>query len=329
MGVEKVLVTGATGFAGSHLCRRLAKAGYVVRALARDRNRGVDLQLSGVEVIIGDLRDPQSLRQASKGIDVVYHIAAVYREANLSRKEMWETNVLGTRSLLDAAIEAGVKRFVHCSTIGVHGNIKKPPANEETAYGPGDIYQETKAEGERVVRRYMAEGRLPVVVFRPAGIYGPGDSRFLKLFRAIQLGRFVMLGSGRITYHLVYIDDLIDGILLCGTQEKSLGEVFILGGKAPVTLNDLVLVIAQTLGVRPPKLRFPVTPVYVAALLCEFGCKPFGINPPLYRRRVDFFRKNRAFDISKARTALGFDPKTDLRTGIRLTSEWYRSKGLL
>jgi nucleoside-diphosphate-sugar epimerase len=242
---------------------------------------------------------------------------------------MWEANVQGTRSLLDAAVAEGVGRFVHCSTIGVHGNIKTPPANEETAYGPGDDYQKSKAEGERVVRQYMAEGRLPLVVFRPAGIYGPGDSRFLKLFRAIKHRRFVMLGSGEITYHLVYIDDLIDGILLCGTEEKSIGEIFILGGKAPVTLNELVRVIAQTVGVSPPALRFPVTPVFASAFLCEFICKPFGINPPLFRRRVDFFRKNRAFDISKAQTALGFEPKTDLKTGIALTAEWYRSSGCL
>ena len=300
-----------------------------MRALVRDRERCVELDHRGVELAAGDLRDPESLGRATEGVDIVYHIAAVYRQANISRKEMWDTNVVGTRNLLNAAVEAGVRRFVHCSTIGVHGGIKNPPANEETAYGPGDEYQESKTEGERVVRQYMADRRLPVVVFRPAGIYGPGDSRFLKLFRAIKHGRFVMLGSGRITYHLVYIDDLIDGILLCGTEEKSIGEVFILGGKAPVTLNELVLTIAQTLGARPPKLRFPVAPVYAAGLLCEFICKPFGINPPLYRRRVDFFRKNRAFDISKAKTALGFEPRTDLKTGIALTAEWYRSNGLL
>jgi nucleoside-diphosphate-sugar epimerase len=242
---------------------------------------------------------------------------------------MWETNVEGTRNMLDAALRAGVGRFVHCSTVGVHGDIKNPPANEEAPYGPGDNYQESKAEGERVVLSYMAEGRLPIVVFRPGGIYGPRDLRFLKLFKAIKTKRFIMLGSGEVLYQLIYIDDLIDGILLCGTKHNAVGNIYILTGKEPATLNQLVRVIAEVVGVTPNRLRFPVTPVYVAGLACELICKPFGINPPLYRRRVDFFRKTRSFDISKARRDLGFEPKTDLRTGITLTATWYRAEGLI
>ena len=327
--MQKVLVTGAGGFTASHLCERLVQQGYQVRGLVRDPNRCSDLQRRGVELVVGDLRDPKSLKHAVKGMDIVYHIAALFRAENVSRKEMWETNVEGTRNLLDAAVKAAVRRFVHCSTVGVHGGIKNPPASEETPYGPGDHYQESKTEGERVALRYMAEGRLPVVVFRPGGIYGPGDLRFLKLFKAVQKRRFIMLGSGEITYHLVYINDLIEGILLCGTNEKSIGNVFILAGEAPVTLNQLVAVIAEILDVPPPRLRFPVAPVYLTGFLCELLCKPFGINPPLYRRRVDFFRKNRAFDISKAKRELGFEPKADLHTGISLTAEWYRKTGLL
>ena len=326
---ERILVTGANGFTGTHLCRRLAEAGYTVRGLVRDAKKGAVLRDCGVEVVTGDLRDADSLKRAVADVNVVYHLAAVYREANLSPKEMWAVNVDGTRKLLDAAVFAGVRRFVHCSSIGVHGGIKTGLANEETPYGPGDDYQHSKAEGERVALQYMAAGRLPVVVFRPAGIYGPRDVRFLKLFRAVKRRRFIMLGSGQITYHLVYIDDLVDGILLCGTKENSVGQVYILASEAPVTLNDLVRTIAEVFGVRPPGLRFPVMPVYLAGFLCELLCKPLGLNPPLYRRRVDFFRKNRAFDSSKARRELGFNPRTDLKTGVSLTAEWYQKEGLL
>jgi nucleoside-diphosphate-sugar epimerase len=328
-GSVKTLVTGAAGFTASHLCERLVQEGYQIRGLVRDLKRCSDLRRQGVDLVVGDLRDTRSLTSAVEGIDVIYHIAASFRVENASRKEMWKTNVEGTRNLLDAAVQAGVQRFVHCSTVGVHGDIGNPPANEETPYGPGDEYQESKTEGERLVLQYMAEGRLPGVVFRPGGIFGPGDLRFLKLFRAIKNRRFVMLGSGQVTYHMIYIDDLIDGILLCGTQERSLGGIYILAGEEPATLNQLVQIIAESLGVRPPRWHFPVAPVYVAAHLCELLCKPFGINPPLYRRRVDFFRKNRAFDTSKARRELGFQPKTDLKTGISLTAEWYRKQGLL
>lgn len=326
MSADRILVTGATGFTGGHLCERLAKDGYSVRALVRDPKRCSELRHWEVEIVGGDLHDPESLRRATNGIDMVYHIGALFRPENVSRKEMWETNVQGTRHLLDAAIKAGVRRFIHCSTVGVHGDIKNPPANEGAPYGPGDHYQESKAEGERLVVRCMAEGQLPIVVFRPGGIYGPRDLRFLKLFRSIKARRFIMLGSGQVLYQMVYIGDLIDGILRCGAEEKAVGNVYILTGEEPVTLNQLVGVIAEVLGAPSRRLRFPVTPVYMAGFLCELMCKPLGINPPLYRRRVDFFRKTRSFDISKAKTELGFSPKTDLKEGIGLTAEWYREQ---
>jgi nucleoside-diphosphate-sugar epimerase len=260
---------------------------------------------------------------------VVYHIAALFRPENVTRKEMWENNVQGTKNMLDAAVKAGVRRFVHCSTIGVHGDIKNPPANEETPYGPGDYYQESKTDGEKIALQYMRDGKLPIVIFRPGGIYGPRDLRFLKLIRPIKTGRFIMLGSGEVVYQMIYIDDLIDGIMLCGTREEAIGKIYILTGGEATTLNQLVQMIADVLGVRPPRLRFPVTPVYMAGFLCELLFKPLGINPPLYRRRVDFFRKTRCFDISKARRDLGFHPKTDLKTGIGLTADWYREHGHL
>jgi nucleoside-diphosphate-sugar epimerase len=264
-----------------------------------------------------------------EGIDTVYHIAAVFRPENLPRKEMWEANVQGTKNMLDAAVKSRVQRFVHCSTVGVHGDIQHPPANEETPYAPGDHYQESKTEAERAVRQYMAAGRLPIVVFRPGGIYGPRDLRFLKLVKAVKTRRFIMLGSGQVTYQMIYIADLVDGILRCGTQAQALGKVYILTGTEPLTLNQLVQTIAAVLGVPAPRWRFPVTPVYLAGFLCEWLCKPFGINPPLYRRRVDFFRKTRWFDTSKARKELGFLPKTDLQTGMLLTADWYRQHGYL
>lgn len=327
---KNILVTGATGFTGSHLVKKLAEAGGCsVRALVRDADRGTTLKQWGAELAIGDLRDPLSLKRAVEGIDVVYHLGALFRPENVSRRDMWDTNVEGARYLLEAAARAGVQRFVHCSTVGVHGDIKNPPATEETAYAPGDYYQESKTEGEKVALEYMKSNRLPVVVFRPGGIYGPGDLRFLKLFRAIKQRKFIMLGSGEIPYQLIYIDDLIEGILLCGHKEGAVGNIYILTGKEPITLNRLVGAISDSLAIPPPKLRFPVTPVYWAGFLCELLCKPVGIHPPLYRRRVDFFRKARSFDISKAREELGFSPSVDIETGVARTAEWYRISGYL
>ena len=329
MGAKRILVTGATGFTGSHLCERLVTEGYTVRAFVRDPVRCSALQRCGAEIAVGDFRDLRSTDQAMREIEVVYHIGALFRPENVSRQEMWETNVQGTKNMLDAAVRSGVQLFVHCSTVGVHGDIKHPPGNEETPYAPGDYYQESKTDGEKLVLEYSARGKLPIVVFRPGGIYGPGDLRFLKLFKAIKRRKFVMLGSGKVLYQLIYIDDLVDGILLCGRQEKAVGNLYILTGEEPVTLNQFVQTIADVLGAKQPHLHFPVMPVYLAGLVCELMCKPFGINPPLYRRRVDFFRKTRSFDISKAKNELGFKPKTDLKTGLSSTATWYQQQGYL
>lgn len=325
----RILVTGGTGFTGGYLCKRLLNERASVRALVRDLNRASGLHSVGIELAKGDLRDRTVLKKALKNIDIVYNIAAVYRQENVNRKELWDTNVQGTKNILEAAIDAGVHRFVHVSTVGVHGHIENPPANENSAYAPGDHYQESKLEGELIAQRYMNEGAIPITIVRPSGIYGPGDTRFLKLFKAIKSGMFVMIGSGEVLYDMIFIDDLIEGILLCGTKSEAIGNVYILGGETYVTLNELVKIIAQILDVNVPRFHIPFTPTYFAAILCEFICRPLGIDPPLYRRRVDFFRKNRAFNISKAKLELGFKPKTDLNTGIRKTADWYFKEGLL
>jgi dihydroflavonol-4-reductase len=327
--VETVLVTGGTGFTGGHLARRLAYDGYRVRTLVRNPNQTDGLLAAGVQVVEGDLRNPDSLRRATQGVDVVYHVAALFRPENVSRQDLWATIVDGTSHLLEAATEAGVRRFVHCSTVGVHGDNQHPPADESAPFAPGDLYQQSKLAGEQVVRQHLEAGRLPIAIFRPAGIYGPGDVRFLKLFRSIKRNRFVMLGSGEVLYHLIYVDDLVDGIVLCGTRSEAVGGTYILTGQEPVQLKALVGMIARAVGVAPPRLRFPVAPVYVAGWLCELGLKPFGINPPLYRRRVDFFRKNRAFSIERARCELGFAPRIDLSRGLQQTADWYAAQGVL
>ncbi len=326
---KQVLVTGGTGFTGGHLCRRLVAEGYRVRALVREGSHCDDLNALGVELVNGDLCDRHSLDLAVAGVDTVYHIAALFRPENVTRQQLWNTNVEGTRHLIEASIQAQVQRFVHCSTVGVHGEINHPPAQEETAYGPGDDYQWSKTEGEKVALQYMAADQLPIVIFRPGGIFGPGDLRFLKLFRAIKQRQFLMLGSGEVLYQLIYIDDLVDGILRCGTRDDALGNIYILTGAAPITLNHFVQEIADVVNAPFPKLRLPVMPVYWAGYLCELLCKPFGINPPLYRRRVDFFRKTRSFDTGKARRSLDFTPQTDLRTALQLTADWYTQHGYL
>jgi dihydroflavonol-4-reductase len=323
----RVLVTGATGFTGGHLARALAASGDHVRALVRHLSPDIVANLPDVEVVIGDLRDAASLERAAEGVELVYHIAAIYRQAGLRDNEYRAANAEAVRTVIHAAKAGGARRVVHCSTVGVHGDVEHPPANEDAPLRPGDIYQETKLEGERVAREAARETGVEVVIARPTGIYGPGDRRLLKLFRGIARRRFVILGDGEIFYHLTYIEDLVEGFRLCGTVPAAAGRTYILAGGEVTTLNALIGLIASEAGVRPPRVHLPVWPFWTAGALCELVCSPFGIEPPLYRRRVDFFTKSRAFDISRARAELGYAPQVALRDGIRRTLSWYRQAG--
>jgi nucleoside-diphosphate-sugar epimerase len=266
---------------------------------------------------------------ACAGVEVVYHIAATYREAGQPDSAYRAINVEGTLNVLRGAKQAGARRVVHCSTGGVHGHIAEPPANEDAPFNPGDIYQETKLEAEVVARDFGLREGLEVVVARPIGIHGPGDTRFLKMFRGLARGRFPMLGRGDAFYHLTYIDDLIEGFRLCGEVPAAAGRTYILAGARYTTLAELVRLIAADLKVAPPGIHWPVWPFWTAGLLCEMVCVPLRIEPPLYRRRVDFYTKSRAFDITRARTELGYAPSVSLEEGIHRTSEWYRAQGLL
>lgn len=326
-----VLVTGATGFTGGHLARHLRRKGHHVAALVRPASvpRAAGLQAEGIDIRAGDLADAAAVRRATEGAQIVYHIAATYREAGQSDAAYVKVNVDGTRHVLEAAREAGARRVVHCSTGGVHGHVEQPPATEDAPLAPGDIYQDTKLAAERLAVAFGAREPVEVVVARPIGIYGPGDTRFLKMFRGIARGRFPMLGRGDVFYHLTYIDDLVRGFELCGEVPAAAARTYILAGPEFTTLNELVARMADELGVAPPAWHFPVWPVWLLGALCEAVCVPLGIEPPLYRRRVDFYRKSRAFDITRAREELGYNPAIDLRTGIRRTAEWYRSQGWL
>ena len=325
----RVLVTGATGFTGGHLARHLVAHGDSVRALVRDPARAASLVAGGVEVVAGDLARRQSLDAAVAGIDVVYNVAALYRQAGLPEATYRTVNAEAAAWLVEAAAAAGAARVVHCSTVGVHGDIEHPPADEDAPLRPGDTYQITKLEGERLATASAASRRIELVIVRPSGIYGPGDRRLLKLFRGVARRRFVILGDGKIFYHLTHIDDLVEGFRLAGTAPSAAGRTYILAGGEVTTLNELVAIIAGEAGVRARDLHLPVWPFWGAGAVCEAVCAPFGLEPPLYRRRVDFFTKSRAFDISRARTELGCAPRVDLRSGVRRTLAWYREQGWL
>ena len=324
----KVLVTGATGFTGGKLAQRLVGDGHQVVAFVRPSSQTRHLNDLGVECRTVDIRDANDVMNNFAGFQKVFHIAAAYRSEHADRAEFRAVNVDATRHLLDAADKYGVDRFIHCSTVGVQGEIEAPPASEDYRLKPGDHYQESKLDGELLALEYARSG-LPVSVVRPVGIYGPGDTRFLKLFRPIQRGRFVMVGTGESLYHMTYIDDLVDGFVLAAERPEALGEVFTIAGQEYTTVRELVDTIADVLGRPRSRLRVPFKPVYLASVVCDRLCRMINVSPPLYPRRVEFFHLDRAFSIDKAKRLLGFQPKVRLSEGLARTAAWYRDQGLL
>ena len=222
-----------------------------------------------------------------------------------------------------------MRRFVHTSTVGVHGHVANPPADESAPFAPGDIYQETKAEAEALAFDYHRRRGVPVTVVRPGAIYGPGETRLLKLIRAIARRRYAIVGTGRTFYHPVYIDDLVAGFLLALDRDQAVGEAFLICGPSYVSQQDLAALVAKHTGGRVLPFRIPARPIQWAGDLVEAICVPLGIEPPLHRRRVDFWTKSRAFTIEKASRLIGYDPKVGLDEGIARTAAWYRAAGWL
>jgi nucleoside-diphosphate-sugar epimerase len=325
--MQRVLVTGGTGVTGSNLVRSLLERGESVRVLARSASRARERLPADVDVVVGDVTNRRAVVDAVRGRDVIYHLAAAFRESGIHDSRYREVHVDGTRHLLQASRAEGVRRFVHVSTVGVHSHIADPPADETWPHTPGDIYQQTKSEGELLALAFQREHDFPLTVVRPAGIYGPGDLRLLKLFRPIARRRFIMLGDGRTLFHMVHVRDLVAGMQLAAERPEAIGEPFIIAGEEYCSLQELAARIAAASGVPAPRLRVPVWPFFVAGALCEAVCIPLGIDPPIYRRREAFFTKNRAFHIDKAKRLLGYRPSVALDDGLRETATWYREHG--
>src|SRR3954471_13376851 len=235
----RVLVTGGTGFTGTALVQRLLDEGHSVVAL--DYKAGLQsdaLRSRGADVVIGSVTDRDAVSRSMKDVELVFHLAAAFRELNVPNSFYDEVNVGGTRVVLDAARNEGVRKFVYCSTCGVHGNVARPPANETAPIQPADYYQRTKYEAEPLVKR-EAGSAMETVILRPAAIYGPGDpERFFMIFKRVAKGTFPMFGSGRTLYHPLYIDNLVDAFLLCVPPGAGSGLTYLIADQDYYTIEE-------------------------------------------------------------------------------------------
>ncbi|MFC1497783.1 NAD-dependent epimerase/dehydratase family protein [Verrucomicrobiota bacterium] len=323
-----VLVTGATGFTGAVLTRKLAEAGLKINAIARETSNTQQLADLDINWFKGDVFNPETVSAAADGVEYIFHVAAAFREAKLSDIDYWNVHFKSTKLLAEASLKnSSFKRFVHISTVGVHSHIENPPADENYPIQPGDIYQKTKAEAELWLREFAKEHNLPYTILRPAAIYGPGDKRLLKVFKMAAWKYFPLIGRGKCLYHLIHVEDLANIMILAATHEAALGEVFICGNPECFSLEQIGKTVAEILNNNFKIIRLPAWPFFVAGYLCEFICKPFGIEPPIYPRRVAFFTKDRSFDTLKLRKTLGYQVKYSNEQGLKQTAEWYIEQG--
>jgi dihydroflavonol-4-reductase len=328
----RLLVTGASGFIGSRLALHLSRSGVDAVFTGRDANeieqaRIRELAAAGVKVQLGDLREPDFVAKVMAGRDAVIHLAAAQHESHMSDEHFRSVNVSATRLLLEAARAAGVRRFVYGSTMGIHGSSESGPISEDSAPKPLNIYTQTKLAAEGVVREFAPH--VEIVITRIAETYGPGDLRLLKLFKAIDRDRFVMIGKGDNCRQPIYIDDLIRGLLAAVVRTAAVGEAILLTGNELMTTRDMVGHIATVLEKPQPRLRVPMWPVLALANISYAVLRPLQIHSPLQPRSLDFFRKSFVFSTAKARHLLGLEPSTRFIDGARATLDWYRAQGYM
>jgi dihydroflavonol-4-reductase len=328
----KLLVTGGTGFIGSHLAEEGRRRGAEVVVLGltdrpEEKANAEILSRAGAEVLSGSITDADLCRRASRGATHIFHLAVAMREGGKSDEFFESINLDGTRHLLQAATMERVQRFVYCSTIGIYGHRAPGITTEDSALSPGNIYERTKVAAERLVRDFAENCGLPAVVLRPADVYGPRDQRLLKMFKGVSRGRFPLFGAGRGRRHMVYVDDVVSAFFRASERDEALGQGLIIAGPRACTLRELLDEVTAATGSKRYGIRLPLTPMLGLAAVVEDVCAALAIDPPIYRRRMDFFHSDSEFDTSRARRVLGWEPQIDLREGIRRTFEDYQRSG--
>jgi dihydroflavonol-4-reductase len=327
-----MLITGGTGFIGSRLALAARSADHDIVVAGQlnsdaERSRAQELAAAGVRIDNGPLQDAGYARRITEGRDVVIHLAAAQHEANVADAYFFDVNVNGTQTLLDACKSAGVRRFVYGSTIGVYGDSSGSVLDETTPPSPVNVYGRSKLRAEEVVNSHR--GDLETSIVRISETYGPGDFRLLKLFRALDRGRFFIIGSGMNRRQVIHVQDLARGLMLAATTPAAIGETFVMAGAEIMTTREMVQQVAAALDRSAPSWRAPMWPFLAAAFIFERTLTPLGIQPPLHRRRLDFFRKSFVFSTRKAQQLLGFTPALAFAAGAAETAKWYRSQGYL
>lgn len=325
----KALVTGANGFVGSHLVEHLLARGYEVTCLVRKTSDLTFLSGLKLEYRYGDVTDINSLKEALKGIDFVFHVAGLTRAK--SKEEYLRANAQGTKNLVSACFEVNpqVKKFVYVSTqavVGPCGDFN--PLDENAECQPITDYGRSKLEGEKEVLAF--KDKIPVTIIRPPAVYGPRDKDILFFFRMVNKGIIPLFGFSHNYLSLIYVKDLARGIILAGDRQGSSGKTYFMADEKFYSWSEAGDIIKKALGVKAFKLRIPKFILFAFATFSEMIARLKAESALINLQKArEISQRYWLCDVSKAKDELGFSTEYDLERGTRETVKWYKENGWL
>lgn len=325
--MPRILITGATGFIGCRLSEIWRSEGRPVRALGMVRNdveskRAAALRQVGVDLVVGDLAGIKDMHAVLDDVDTVIHLAAAQHEANVAENYFHRINVDTTKDLLLQCEKHGVSRFFYASSIGVYGARKDAEIDENTPLSPDNHYGRSKVAAEAMLAEY--NGDIELYIGRIGETYGPWDMRLHKLYAGIDKGRFWLVGAGSNLHQPIYVDDLAAAIdRLLGTADAVRRPINLCGDRA-ISTRDMCSTIAAALDTNLYRLQIPMWPLLVTAVGMEMTLGKIGIQPPLHRRRLDFFRKSLRFNTTARDHLIEMPTQLSFDEGARKTANWYR-----
>jgi nucleoside-diphosphate-sugar epimerase len=321
-----ILITGGTGLLGHHLVPALQERGETVRVLALPGENTRWLEERDVKVYRGDILQPQTLTAPVSGTGAVLHCAAmmgVWRPMEAYHA----VNMTGTENVCRAALAEGVGRVVHISSWSCYGMDRGEIMHEDSPLKPfAEPYAITKTAADVAVRRMIAEEQLPAVIIRPGTFFGPDDQlHFGRMADRLRAGKGVIVGSGDNALPLVYVTDVVQGLLLALSHPDAVGQVYNISHDAPLTQRQFLEEIARVIGAKPPRVHLPYRPLYTAGYLAERLAEATSnrVHPVVTRLGVKLFGTDNRHSVDKARHELGYRPEVGLREGVRLAASWY------
>jgi nucleoside-diphosphate-sugar epimerase len=320
----KTLLTGATGFIGTHLIKNLAERGRDIRCLIRKTSDTKHLKQLGVELFVGDLTSRDSLKGAAKDVNIIFHLAGEVYSSKC--RDYYKINVDGTKNLVEECLSENIERFVYLSSIAAVGPMRDILLNEQSICRPVNPYGRSKFETERILIKSFDRYGFPITILRAPIVYGPSRRHNIitKILQMIYKGRFLIVGDGKKLRSLCYIDNLCQGLMIVEEFPNSIGEIYFVSDERPYTFNEIFQTIALEMGHVPNEIHLPGWIGEVCGLasrsLSAMGFYSLSLYT-IWNMVLDM-----ACDINKAKKQLNYKPKIDTKEGIQRTIRYYQMK---